>query len=61
MKTETLICVLCDTIISIENSPRNNRNGHNAYPVSKGRCCGNCNDEKVLPFRKNLLKEQKIK
>jgi hypothetical protein len=25
--------------------------GHNAAPLSDGRCCGGCNDTKVIPAR----------
>ena len=28
--------------------------GHNAMPYAKGRCCGKCNSEKVLPIRLSL-------
>lgn len=29
--------------------------GHNAKPYIDGRCCGNCNSDKVLPLRYFLL------
>ena len=61
MNNEPLICVLCQKIISIENSPRCPIRGHNAIPLVDGRCCGICSDEKVIPFRQNLAHEQKRK
>ena len=29
--------------------------GHNANPVNSGRCCGTCNDTKVIPARMAML------
>lgn len=29
--------------------------GHNAMPYAKGRCCGKCNSEKVIPTRLFLV------
>mgnify|MGYP003114266083 FL=1 len=48
--------------------------GHNAFPISNGRCCTKCNDTEVIPMRiaimqsgrpmptraiKDILKEQR--
>lgn len=37
-------CVLCDRLVLEVNS-------HNAWPLADGRCCGICNDTKVIPAR----------
>lgn len=37
-------CIIC-------NGPLNDKFGHNAEPVMKGKCCGVCNLEKVIPAR----------
>lgn len=37
-------CTIC-------NGPLNDKFGHNAEPVMKGKCCGVCNLEKVIPAR----------
>lgn len=33
--------------------------GHNAMPLKAGRCCGNCNNTKVIPARIGDLQERK--
>jgi hypothetical protein len=33
--------------------------GHNAEPLSKGRCCNSCNYLLVIPARLKQLKEMK--
>lgn len=40
----TIKCLLCGKMIS-------NTGSHNADPVKKGRCCGDCNAKHVLPCR----------
>ena len=41
---EKMKCSLCNkTIIRVKS--------HNAFPINTGRCCGVCNDTKVLPAR----------
>ena len=32
--------------------------GHNAQPVTNGRCCDVCNDTQVVPTRLNNMLEQ---
>ena len=47
------ICVICEE--EIKADPNGWNGGHNAQPVAKGRCCGTCNDTKVIQARlKNL-------
>ena len=40
-------CKICNTTIF--------GHGHNAQPVTNGRCCDVCNDTKVLPARMKLM------
>ena len=43
MNKEIKICVLCKAeLIGM---------GHNPEPLASGRCCDNCNSEKVIPYR----------
>jgi hypothetical protein len=42
-------CVICKQPIGVD--PNGWDGGHNAEPVSEGRCCGLCNDEFVFPAR----------
>lgn len=39
-------CVICE-----ETFQENVEPSHNAEPVENGRCCGYCNDTKVIPTR----------
>lgn len=49
-------CVICES--EIETTFNGWDQGHNAEPVAKGRCCGECNQNKVIPKRlKGLLVE----
>ena len=48
MAKEAKKCCLCDGEIESIGSWVD---GHNAYPLSDGRCCSVCNDHKVLPAR----------
>ncbi len=50
--TEVLVCDICQS--TIEVAPNGWDRGHNAWPVTEGRCCGPCNTEYVIPTR--LLK-----
>ena len=45
------ICVLCNEVIKPD--PDGWAGGHNAQPVKDGQCCGDCNNNKVLPARIN--------
>ena len=48
-------CCLCGKDIEIRGTWKE---GHNAEPIKKGRCCGICNETKVIPIRlKNINKE----
>ena len=43
-------CCLCKS--SIEEESHAWKGGHNPYPIKeKGRCCGICNNELVVPTR----------
>ena len=48
LKKEERTCCLCDGVIEPIGGWLD---GHNAYPLSDGRCCTACNDHKVLPAR----------
>ena len=56
-ENNTLICSLCDADIIAEARAKANpwEGGHNPEPLSNGRCCDVCNDEKVIPARINEL------
>lgn len=41
--TENKICVLC--------KEKYKGYGNNAEPITKGRCCDECNNTKVIPIR----------
>tara|TARA_Y100000310_G_C20536846_1_gene741276 strand:- start:353 stop:508 length:156 start_codon:yes stop_codon:yes gene_type:complete len=42
-------CCLCDKKIELEENGWDS--GHNAQPIRDGRCCDNCNYNKVMPIR----------
>ena len=48
-------CCLCGGEITSDNSTW--KEGNNAEPVKKGRCCDKCNEEIVIPERINILAE----
>lgn len=41
-------CCLCDKEIKVVGTWKD---GNNAEPIKKGRCCHNCDIEKVIPLR----------
>ena len=52
------MCSICDREIDIEmfhdadgNYKGSWSGGHNAEPVTNGRCCSKCNDTIVIPMR----------
>ena len=52
-------CSLCDGEIEVQRNPKGIvywTEGHNAAPLSEGRCCDNCNITKVIPARLARLK-----
>jgi len=49
-------CDICAGDIEVENSGW--RDGHNAEPVSDGRCCHECNHFVVIPFRIFLMENK---
>ena len=65
-------CDICTGEIDIQANGY--EEGHNAFPISNGRCCTKCNDTEVIPMRvaimqsgrpmptraiKDILKEQR--
>ena len=44
-----MICVICNDPITAD--PNGWSGGHNAEPVAKGQCCGDCNDRVVTVAR----------
>ena len=65
-------CSICTSKIDIQANGF--EGGHNAFPLSNGRCCTRCNDNEVVPMRiaiiasgrpmptqpiKDILKEQR--
>ena len=65
-------CAICKGEIGMQDNGYTE--GHNAMPLSKGRCCTKCNDTEVMPMRmafihmgrpipttslKDILKEQR--
>ena len=65
-------CSICTSEIDVQANGY--EGGHNAFPISNGRCCTKCNDTEVIPMRmafiasgrpmptvaiKDVLKEQR--
>ena len=65
-------CSICTSEIDVQANGY--EGGHNAFPLSNGRCCTKCNDTEVIPMRmafiasgrpmptvaiKDVLKEQR--
>ena len=50
-------CVLCRDALDVlyKNGIAIWTDGHNAEPMSSGRCCNYCNDTKVIPARIRLI------
>ena len=48
-------CTICRQEIEAQKNPRTGKvfwtKGHNAQPVSEGRCCSTCNSTVVIPAR----------
>lgn len=54
-----MICVICKKEIEKQYTPDGVMywdQGHNAQPISDGRCCTSCNDNVVLPDRLTEMK-----
>ena len=52
--TPQMNCVICDELVDVVKTPKGEiiwKIGHNAEPVSAGRCCTDCDNTKVLPAR----------
>jgi len=59
---EALQCDLCTGPIEIHRDPTGNaywNKGHNAEPLTEGRCCDICNATKVIPARLKTIKEER--
>ena len=65
-------CSICTSEIDVQANGY--EGGHNAFPISNGKCCTKCNDTEVIPMRmafihsgrpmptvaiKDILKEQR--
>lgn len=46
-------CVICKA--EIKTDIYGWSKGHNAEPVSKGRCCSHCNEAFVIPLRLRIM------
>lgn len=55
-----LECSICGELITIEPLTGWTR-GNNAFPVNAGRCCNDCNRDKVIPARFRALYAQTLK
>lgn len=42
-------CSICTSKIDVQANGF--EGGHNAFPISNGRCCTRCNDNEVMPMR----------
>jgi len=42
-------CSICTSEIEVQANGF--EGGHNAFPLSNGRCCTKCNDTEVIPMR----------
>jgi len=42
-------CSICTSKIDVQANGF--EGGHNAFPISNGRCCTRCNDNEVMPIR----------
>ena len=55
MKKVTLNCSICKDTIDEQIIKNTNKvywtEGHNAEPINAGRCCTECNNNVVIPFR----------
>lgn len=54
MNEEILTCVICRGDIEHQKTPEGEvywTRGFNAEPIAKGNCCGECNENTVIPVR----------
>jgi hypothetical protein len=42
-------CSICKNPIEVQANGW--EGGHNAFPLTNGKCCTNCNDNEVIPMR----------
>ena len=53
--SEYLDCDLCTGVIVLKLDRETGeviwKDGHNAWPLSEGRCCSMCNELRVIPAR----------
>jgi hypothetical protein len=50
-------CSICHESIPVEGMFAE---GHNAWPVNNGRCCGECNSFVVIPTRIRRMREERL-
>lgn len=59
MGSSTKVCCLCGEAIDAHLHPETGEvywtDGHNAMPIRDGRCCSECNGDRVLPARLRLF------
>tara|TARA_R110002049_G_scaffold233062_1_gene406388 strand:- start:254 stop:526 length:273 start_codon:yes stop_codon:yes gene_type:complete len=46
-------CSICTSEIDVQANGY--EGGHNAFPLSNGRCCTKCNDTEVVPMRMAII------
>jgi hypothetical protein len=55
-----LLCSICNEPIQ-PDAQTGWSGGHNAEPINKGRCCGDCNASVVVPERLRRIYDRKQK
>ena len=51
-------CIICKNLIETEISGYSE--GHNAEPITHGKCCSGCNNQYVIPSRIEQIRMAKI-
>lgn len=59
MSDKDIDCVLCDKTLKEGARVPTWAYGNNAWPLSDGQCCDNCNDTKVIPARLKQMKSDR--
>ncbi len=52
-------CVICNEVITAD--PYGWEGGCNAEPIRKGKCCHDCDQTVVIPYRIKLMLNEKTK
>jgi hypothetical protein len=61
MEQKLIYCCICRGPIDWHTTPEGEvywTHGHNALPVKDGRCCTQCNENKVLPARLGMTDDR---